>query len=392
MRRERCGGCDSTDLDPVLDLGKTPLADVFPSSPDEVEVYYPLGVLHCVRCGLVQLSEVVPDDLLYGADYAFRSSTSPAILAYHKRYADWILSRFPALAKRLTVEIACNDGSLLSLLSQAGCRTVGIDPASSAVTAARESGLNVVDDAFNLAAATRLREDNGPAGLIVANNVLAHVADLQDMVAGIAHLLADDGVAILEFQYLPDLLASNSWDHVYHEHRFFLSVTALEPVLRRHGLRVAKVSRTPMQGGSVRLTVQHGTGLSLYDEPSTKDLIAGWQARVDYSALRIAELVEPQEGRRVAGYGASAKSCTLLSYCGIDSRQLESVVDTTPAKIGRFTPGTHIPVVGPWGTREPDVYLLLTWNYLGSVLRREHSFWESGGRFIVPIPAPVVLP
>lgn len=393
MRRKSCGGCLSADLHPVLDLGRTPLADVFPESPDVEETYYPLVVLHCVRCGLVQLADVVPDELLYGADYAFRSSTSPAIRAYHQQYADWLLRRFSDRARRLTVEIACNDGSLLSHLDNAGCRTVGIDPASGAVAAARDRGLSVVDGAFNMRAAIALREEHGPAGLIVANNVLAHIADLHDTIAGIAYLMADDGVAVVEVQYLHDLLAGNMWDHVYHEHRYFLSVESLAHVLWLHNLGVVGMTRSPMQGGSVRLTLTHGFADSItVPEPSTVDLLTGWQARVDYSAARIRDLVHDQVGT-VAGYGASAKSCTLLAYCGFGHEDLDYVVDTTPAKVGRWTPGTHIPVVAPGERPEPNAYLLLTWNYLASVLRREQRFWShGGGRFLVPIPTPMAIP
>jgi SAM-dependent methyltransferase len=389
--RVRCAGCGSRDLDDVLDLGKTPLADVFPASPDDPEVYYPLVLLACQRCTLVQLRDVVPDALLYGADYAFHSSASPALVAYHEQYAQWLLTRYLDLARRLTVEIACNDGSLLSLLDAAHCPTVGIDPATAAVNVARGRGLTVEEGLFSSAAAYRLLDTYGPAGLIVANNVLAHVADIRDMLTGIAHLLADDGIAVVEFQYLPDLLAGNQFDHVYHEHRFYLSLTALLPLLRETGLHIAHAIHTPMQGGSLRLSLARQPGL-LIRVPREADLLnalRAFQPRVDYVASRIRAAVDDVRGT-VAGYGATAKSATLLSYCQLGDA-LDYVVDTTPGKIGRYTPGTHIPVVAPGERPDPDVYLVTAWNYLGRILNSERAYRERGGRFLVPIPIPVLL-
>jgi methylation protein EvaC len=339
----------------------------------------------------VQLADVVPDSLLYGADYAFHSSASPALVAYHREYAWWLLERYRDQAHRLTVEIACNDGSLLAVLDDAGCRTVGVDLAASAVATARDRGLTVVDTAFTRDTAAELLDEYGPAGLVVANNVLAHVPDLRDIVAGIADLLAPDGVAVVEFQYLPDLLIGNQFDHVYHEHRFYLSLTALTPILHWFGLHVVHALRTPMQGGSVRLTLarQPGGSVTLPREGHLLTLLAGFQVRVNYLARRITDMVFDTPGT-IAGYGATAKSATLLSYCGL-AEALTHVVDTTPAKVGRYTPGTHIPVVAPGTRPDPDVYLLTAWNYLSRVLATEHQFRERGGRFLVPIPAPVLL-
>jgi methylation protein EvaC len=376
----------------VLDLGKTPLADAFPHTAQEPEVYYPLVVVVCRSCTLVQLEDVVPDALLYGADYAFHSSASPVISAYHRQYGQWLMDRYGDKARALTVEIACNDGSLLSVLHTAGARVVGVDPATSAVEAARARGLSVVDRPFDQALAAALRDQWGPAGLVVANNVLAHVADLHGFLAAVEYLMAPDGVAVVEFQYLPDLLIGNQWDHVYHEHRFYLSVNALIPILRRYGLHIVHLLRTPMQGGSVRLSLTKAAGpvVMFPREDRLMVLLAGFQVRVDYLARRTAELVRQQQGR-VAGYGATAKSATLLSYCGIGPSELEYIVDTTPGKVGRVTPGTHIPVVAPGDQPVPDVYLLTAWNYLGRVLSNERSFCDNGGRFLVPIPAPVLL-
>jgi SAM-dependent methyltransferase len=402
MRRDRCGGCESELLEVFLDLGKTPLADRFPASADEPEPTFPLEVAVCTSCWLVQLLEVVPDAILW-TDYAFHSGASPSKVAYHEQYAAWALKEFGEQARRLTVEIACNDGDLLRHFKAAGCRTVGVDPAEPVQTA-RRRGLDAWAVPFTRSVAKSMKAEYGPAGLVIANHVAAHVADPHDFFGGIADLLAPDGVAVVEVQYLPDLLAGNQFDHVYHEHRFFYSVGSLGRICAQHGLGILKVEHTSAQGGSIRVVLRssgygyesvrgaeaaEGGRLGLYDVATYKSI----QARIDYLRNRLIALLatEMVDGRRLAGYGATAKSTTLLNYCGIGPGLLEYVEDTTAHKIGRVTPGTHIPIVAPGDREQPDTYLLLLWNDLAGVLRREREFLDGGGRFLVPIPVPVLL-
>lgn len=401
MRREQCGGCGSSDLEVFLDLGKTPLADRFPTTADEPEDTYPLEVAVCRRCWLVQLLEVVPDDVLW-ADYGFYSGTSPGKRAYHQAYAQWALTEFGEQARRLTVEIGCNDGDLLQHFHAAGCNVHGIDPASGPVAVARERGLRVWESPFDSVGARIIRAADGPAGLIIANHVAAHVADPHDFFAGIAELLAPDGVAVVEVQYFPDLLVGNQFDHVYHEHRFFFSANSLCLVLLKHDLMIQSIIHTPQQGGSIRV-VCRPTKAALnwkpplpqgeYQHLSSMATYQSFASRVAYLRERLLALLDDERraGRRLAGYGATAKSTTLLNACGIGPDLLEYVEDITPAKIGRVTPGTHIPIVAPGERQQPDTYLLLLWNDLAGVLRRERAFIDQGGRFLVPIPVPVLL-
>ncbi len=411
MRRDRCGACGSTDLRTFLDLGSSPLADAFPADAGAPEATYPLEVATCGRCSLAQLMEIVPDAELFGADYGFFSSASPSLVAYHAAYAAELLAAYRRQAERLTVEIACNDGDLLQHFADAGCAVYGVDPAPRpAATARTVRGLPVLTAPFGLDVAKEIVSDRGEAGLVVANNVMAHVADLDDWFAGLRELLAFDGVAVIQVQYLPDLLVGNQFDHVYHEHRYFFSLRPAALVAAKHGLAVKHVERVPAQGGSVKMTVGHGVGYgNVASAPSVERMCAaeewlagpgaydGVQGRVDYIRSRLNDLLaeEKAAGRRVAGYAASAKSTTLLNYCGIGPQQLDYVVDTTPWKIGRVTPGTHIPIVSPEQEtardRRADVYLALAHNYLGGIVRREREFLDGGGRFIVPIPFPVVL-
>lgn len=400
MRRVTCGGCGGTDINVFLNLGQTPLADNFTTRDAEPERWYDLQLGVCVDCWLVQQMEVVNGDELFNADYTFYSSTSLPKVNYHQMLAKKLLERHGHRARQLTVEIASNDGDLLQHFKIAGCRTLGIDPAGGPAEVARSRGLETLVTPFSLRTAEQVRESHGPAGLILANHVVAHVADLDDFFAGVAHLLDPLGVAVIEVQYVADLLVGNQFDHVYHEHRFHLSLTSIENVCARHGLVVEDAELTEPQGGSLQVTVGRGTSRSevanirraeeWLRDPS---VYVGVQGRVDHIRYKLTELVdgELRAGRRVAGYAASAKSTTLLNFCGLGVNKISYIVDTTPHKIGRLSPGLRIPIVAPNDRPDPDTYVVLAWNYLPSVLRREADFIAKGGRLIVPIPTPVLI-
>jgi SAM-dependent methyltransferase len=392
MNRTHCGGCGSAYLQPFLDLGDSPLADRFPATAEEPEDRYPLQLAVCTSCWLVQLTEIVPDGLLYGEDYAFFTGSSPSAVVYFADYAAQLARQLDLGTDKFLVEIACNDGTLLSRFD---CRTLGVEPADGPAAAANAKGLKVMHEPFGLEATRLIVLGSGAADVVVANNVAAHVSDLHDFFAGVEHLLAPDGVAVVEVQYLADLLAGGQFDHVYHEHRYYFTADSLARVAARHGLAVRSVTPTPAQGGSIRVMFGRGEPIELSEpawlrQPST---FMSLQGRVERIRTRLLDLLDEQiaAGRKVAGYAASAKSATLLNYCGIGPDRLDHIVDTTPHKIGRYTPGSKIPVCGPGERPEPDVYLLLAWNYLPGVLRREAAYAAAGGRFLVPLPMPVLL-
>jgi SAM-dependent methyltransferase len=399
VRRTVCGGCGADQLEPFLDLGKTPLADRFPATPDEPEPTFPLELAVCRSCWLVQLLEVVDDDLLW-SDYGFYSGASPSKVAEHETLAADLLAAYPDQAKRLTVEVGCNDGDLLRHFQDASCWAFGIDPAIGPAEVARERGLPVLAKPFGRKVAAEFERK---AGLIIARNVAAHIADLDDFFGGIADLLAPDGIAVVEVQYLPDLLLGNQFDHVYHEHRFYFSLDSLASVtLPYHGLVISQVERTDQQGGSIRVHLRHAESEPpLAPRPSWAEAEAQLQSmavyqtqqgRAEYLRARLLDLLDKtlKPGVTIAGYGATAKSTTLLNWCGIGRPTLPWIEDTTPAKIGRFSPGMRIPIVEPQGV-PPDVWLLLAWNYLPGVLQRERVALEHGTRLLVPIPVPVLL-
>lgn len=390
--REACAGCGSPGLVTVLDLGQSPLADRFTATPDADEAWYRLRMAVCQACWLAQLLDVVDDAELYGADYGFLTGGSPAAAAGFADLAARLLGEYGEQAKRLTVEIACNDGTLLRHFAGAGCRTLGVEP-SAAATAAQAAGLDVLAVPFTEETGYAIRDTHGPAGLVVACNVAAHVADPLAFLRGVRALLADDGAAVFEFQDLAALVAGCQFDHVYHEHRFFYSAGSFASLAGRAGLTVTGVEPVGAQGGSLRVTAAPR-------RPDAAEVRAGWLGQIGaYAPLQPrAEAIRDQllgllyaRGGTVAGYAASAKSATLLNFCGIGPRTIPWIVDATPSKHGRYAPGSRIPIV-PGGERpDPWAYLLLAWNYLGPVLRREHEYIARGGRLIVPIPEPVII-
>lgn len=401
MRREVCGGCNSTNLVEWLDLGSSPLANDYPTQPTNNLTLYPLGLVRCHRCTLIQSTDVVPDDELWNREYAFYTGGSWQVVEQQRNYALSVMEKHQGLANDLVVEIGCNDGTMLKNFQEAGWRTLGVDPARGPAAKAQASGLNVLIEQFGFDVADRIASEYGVAGMIIANNVIAHVADLDDFVRGIALLLKLDGVAIVEFQYVADLITGNQFDHVYHEHRFFYSLSSLQQVLFRHGLQPVHVQQTSPQGGSLRVTIMnHGaspvgasvrfltTSETWLNDPNC---LAGLQGRTDRVRDRLTRMLAGlnAEKKLIAGYGAPAKSATLLNFCSIGPDLVQYIVDTTPAKQGRYTPGTNIPIISPESdSRAPDVYLLLNWNYFSSIRRKYSSFT---GQWLVPIPLPELV-
>lgn len=396
--RTACAACAHTGLDVFLDLGKTPLANKFPTAADlGAETFYPLQLGKCGSCGLVQMMEGIPDDEIYGDDYGFFSGGSQAQRDYHARGAQLLIDRHLQGDSKNTfvVEVACNDGSMLRYFDNA----LGIDPAGPADLAIAE-GMNVVKEPFTYALGRQIRDDYGTAALVIAYNSLAHVGDLSDVISGIRALLDDNGVAVVEVQYLPDLLAGNAYDQVYHEHRYYHSLSSFKRAAELHGLFVADAELIELQGGGIRITLTPNSDLHFSGRPEIILAKERWlqldgtyesmQGRIDRICDHLIQLVqqERETGRLVAGYAAAAKATTILNFCGFTKEEIPFVIDTTPYKQGRYVPGTGIPIVAPDNSAVglADTLLLLAPNYLSPVLRA-----NSDKRIIMPTPSPAII-
>lgn len=397
-RRDNCGACGSKWLEPVLNLGRSPLADAYTAEPATPPTW-PLVLIRCTECTLVQLEHVLPAEQLFGTGYSFYSSASAPLSAYHRQYADDVLRSHTLDPARPIVEIGSNDGDMARHFIKAGFAVIGVDPAGGPAAAAADRGVTIAVEPFTHELALKIRDEQGPIQLVIANHVLAHVEDVSDMLAGIGALLDKDGTAYIEVQYLPDLLLHNAIDLVYHEHRNFFSLHSLAAAAAAHGLHVNTVEFTARQAGSIRVTLSRQPGaaaavaraLEAEQWLGKPGALTGLQGRAERLRDRLRDLLDSYpDGAAMAGYGAPAKATTLLHWCGIDDRDLEFVSDTTTAKQGLYIPGTGLLIVSPEVARERqvDVMLLLAWNYMPEILRHESLF---AGRWLVPIPAPVLI-
>lgn len=401
MKRTHCGSCGSNDLRLILDLGLSPIADNYTKSM-EVVTHYPLQLATCGSCHLVQLLEVVPD--LFGSGYSFYSSASAPLSAYHALYASHVIQDCSELLGRpLLVEIGSNDGDMARHFVKSGYRVIGVDPAVGPAAFAAARGVETIVRPFGRNLAHEIHAQHGPADVIIANHVLAHVESVSDVFSGIDELLSHDGTAYVEVQYLPDLILNNAFDLVYHEHRNFFTLTSLRTAARNHNLHIVDVKLTDRQGGSLRVKIRRRPNASRSVNGiitaelwlTDTNVYAGLQMRADRLKQRFLQLLlaERDAGRVVVGYGAPAKATTLLNFCGIDGNLVSYVTDTTEAKQDRFIPGTGLRIYPPaeLGSQKIDTYLLLAWNYAGSIMRSEHKFTADGGRWILPIPAPTLI-
>jgi len=400
-----CRSCGSALELTFLDLGNSPPSNAYLSAGDldAPETWYPLRVMACGDCRLVQTRDFARAEDLFTEDYAYFSGFSSSWRDHCRRYADQMVDRLGLGSESLVVEVACNDGTLLAEFLDRGTRCLGVEPTASTAAAARDLGLEVVEEFVGVATAERLAADGVSADLLAANNVVAHVPDIVDFVRGCGILLAPDGVATFEFPHLLRLVEGVQFDTVYHEHFSYLSLTSLSRVVEAVGLVVHDVEEVPTHGGSLRVhlgRLDGGHPVSpsvgrLLDLEEDRGLCSdayyrGFQAeadRVKDDLLRF--LLEARaEGRSVAAYGAAAKGNTLLNYAGVRPDLVPFVVDRNPAKQGRFLPGSRIPVVdeGRLSRVRPDHVLILPWNLREELVESLSYVRDWGATFVTAVP------
>ena len=399
-----CRSCASGGLLGFLSLGPTPLTDAYvpPERAGQPERRYPLDVAFCPNCTLVQIPAVVPPEAIFER-YTYFSSFSDTLLSHSQEHVRQLIADRGLGSDDLVVEVASNDGYLLRYFVAQGIPVLGIDPARGPADAAEAVGVPTLREFFGIDLASRLRSDGKAADVLIANNVVAHVPDLNGFVEGIATILSSDGVCEIEVPYVRELIERLEFDTIYHEHLCYFSVTALDALFSRHGLSIDAVQLLPIHGGSLRSTIkrngQRGPSVQHYlDEEADHGM-----HRFDYYA-RFAERVTQvqgdlremllrlhRQGKTVAAYGAAAKGTILLNSSGIGSDLIAFVADTNPHKQGKLMPGVGIPIVAPERILEsmPEYVVLLAWNIKDEILRKQRAYLESGGRFIIPIPSPV---
>ncbi|MBP6004848.1 MAG: methyltransferase domain-containing protein [Pyrinomonadaceae bacterium] len=402
-----CRFCQNALTHEFVDLGSSPPSNSYLSKDrlNEPEVFYPLRVFVCEECFLVQIEEYKKADEIFDQDYLYFSSFSQSWLEHSRRYVEMMCERFGFGHTSQVIEIASNDGYLLQYFRDKAVPVLGIEPTLSTARVAREKQIETLTEFFGTALAERLSGDGRQADLLLGNNVLAHVPDINDFVAGLAVALKPSGVITMEFPHLMQLVANNQFDTIYHEHFSYLSLYTVKRIFTAHGLDIFDVDELSTHGGSLRIYARHSGDLTHETTPRVdallaKEKAAGLQSidyylnfqpsveRIKYELLSF--LIEQKRaGKRVVAYGAAAKGNTLLNYCGVRRDLVEFVVDASPHKQGRFMPASHIPIVDETNIRanKPDYILILPWNIKQEILAQLSYISEWGGQCVVSIPA-----
>lgn len=405
----RCRACNKANLQLILSLGETPLANSLLTTGqlNDSEPFYPLELAFCPDCTLVQILESVPPDKLF-REYLYFSSFSDTLLRHSQELVSRLIPARKLGKDSLVMEIASNDGYLLQFYKQAGIEVLGIEPALNIAKVAREErGIPTLSEFFGEELAAQLLAEGKRADIIHANNVMAHVPDLNGVVEGLHQVLKDDGVVVIETPYVKDMIDHAEFDTIYHEHLYYYSLTALDRLFTRHGLVIQDVERLAIHGGTLRIyAAQAG-----YAErgPEVQKLLteeAEWGV-ADFGfyqdfARKVSDLKEAlremlgelkKQGKQIAAYGAAAKGSTLLNYFEIGQETLDFVVDRSTYKQGRYMPGVHLPIYAPEKLLEemPDYVLLLTWNFAQEIIAQQAEYRARGGKFIVPIPELKIL-
>jgi hypothetical protein len=407
----RCINCDMPLKHTFTDLGTSPLCEEFvkPEHVNSMQRFYPLHAFVCEKCLLVQVHEYVSPEEIY-ADYYYFSSYSDFWLNHAKAYVDKMMAEYSIGRDNFVVEIASNDGYLLQYFVEKGVPVLGVEPSENVARVSIEKGIPTEKVFFGLNSARTIRKQYRPADLILGNNVLAHVPEIGDFVSGVRELLSDDGITTFEFPHLMQLVDNNQFDTIYHEHFSYFSLIAVNAIFAAHGLRIFDVEELNTHGGSLRIFGCHEKNDARMVSSNVRRLLAleeerGYRNLETYTAFEekvrktkreiLSLLIRLKgEGKTIAGYGAPGKGNTLLNYCGIRTDFIDYTVDRNPNKHGYYLPGSLIPIFHPDKIREtrPDYVFILPWNLKDEIMKQISYIGDWGGKFIIPIPVPEIIP
>lgn len=406
-----CRNCGEKLSLTFVDFGSAPPSNAYLTTKtiNEPEKWFPLRIKICTSCWLVQTEDYSGAKELFTQDYAYFSSFSSTLLEHSKKYVQDVVERFRLDSKSNVIEVAANDGYLLQYVKEKGIPCLGIEPTNSTATTARNKGIDIVEQFFDVKLAKKLAKEKKQADLIVANNVLAHVPDIHDFVEGFSILLKPNGIATLEFAYLLNLVAKNQFDTMYHEHYSYLSLTSIKSVFEKHGLVIFDVEQLQTQGGSLRIFVSKGESKLHQELPSVKKLLdaeekagvkkaeyyRGFQERIDKikNDFLLYLINEKKRKKKIIGYGAAAKGNTLLNYAGVRQDLISFVVDKNPDKQGKYLPGSRIPIVDESYIRtfKPDCIIIFPWNIKEEIMEQLSYVKEWGGKFVTAVPELKIL-
>lgn len=407
----KCRFCNNKLEHSVIDLGMSPLCQkhVKPEHANDMEKFYPLHAFVCDHCWLMQLEEFATPDEIFADEYAYFSSYSESWLEHARKYTELMINRFELNHNNLVAEIASNDGYLLQWFIQKDIPVLGIEPAANVAAAAREKGVRTEIEFFGKNTAISLVNKYGRADLLLGNNVLAHVPNVNDFVAGMKEMLNAKGVITMEFPHLQRLIESNQFDTIYHEHFSYLSFVAVNRIFAQHGITLFDVEELPTHGGSLRIYGKHTDDHTKKNTENVKKLLQreldlGFESLEYYSLFeeKVKEtkrkvldflIKAKRNGKSIVGYGAPGKGNTLLNYCGIRTDFIDYTVDMSPHKQGNYLPGTHIPILHPEKIKEtkPDYVFILPWNLKDEIMTQHKYVRDWGGKFVVPIPELMIL-
>ena len=402
---QKCRICSSKNLKMVLDLGEQPPANSFidQNQLNSTEFKFPLRLFWCSDCFLVQLLDIVDKEYLF-KNYFYMTSASKPIVDHFKKYAQDVYKEFlEGKNDQFVVEIGSNDGSLLSEFKKLGTSILGIEPATNLSNLANQSSITTKNTFFSSQLSKEIIKSHH-ASVVVANNVIAHVEDLHDLMEGIQILIGNDGIFIFEVPYLLDLIKKLEFDTIYHEHLSYFSILPLLKLVKQFGLEIFDIRKQSVHGGTLRIFVSqkdnypinNSVNVFLNEEHKLGldkiEFYHKFSTNVEELKKNLLKLLTQlkKENKSLLGYGAPAKGNVLLNYCGIDTNFLDYIVDTTPLKQGKYTPGMHIPIIPPKNLKNTDVALLLAWNYESEILLKEKIFRENGGKFLIPLPKPII--